>query len=100
MVEIDDIDWVALLPRVARRLLGEPSHKRGDVLGFGPIAVSTIRDAFYDAESRTTGGTLDLIVANLRVPDPRDHSFQAIVITVSRASRTRAAAIMTMRLVG
>ncbi len=62
-----DIDFVALMPLVAQRLLGEPNvrfSKLGD-LRFrdrGSISIKTKDGTFYDHEAKIGGGLLDFIV--------------------------------------
>ena len=58
------VDWPALLPDVARRLLGEPHRARADEWRYGnhgSLLVHPERGTWHDFEADAGGGTLALI---------------------------------------
>ena len=57
-------DWPALLPDVARRLLGDPPRIGADEWRYGSrgsLAVHPARGTWHDFEADAGGGVLDLV---------------------------------------
>jgi hypothetical protein len=68
------IDFVAVLPQVAQRLLGPPNQrlsKRDDVRfgAHGSMSIDIKKGTFFDFEANAGGGVLDLIVAKTGCAD-------------------------------
>ena len=59
---MDDIDFNALLPRVAQHVLGKSTRSKGNLLGFGSVAINTTTGKFYDSADQTSGDPFDFII--------------------------------------